>query len=864
MAASIKLTIASHHFKVDVRTESAKQMLFDFTRGFVKVDIQGNNRTVTTFAAANRDRTWFRFHINALEDFYMFARNRNYPKDSMEIEVRPYAELKKIDLQTRPHWVVRPDQEPLIEYLTKPLAANEPKSRMVPLQTGQGKFQPLSSKIKVPGGWKTMGEMQVGTFVTAIDGTKTRVNGVFPQGKKPVYRVTFADGRSTLAGGEHLWKVYYINTVPHKRWRVVDTLEMQRLIAMPNPRVYIPLCDSELGWDAELPLDPYVLGLLIGNGSYTQNTVTYTTRDLETVDTIASKLPVGFDIRLFNQSNENKLECYFVRSPFHKDGPIFKTVIEKLGIHGQNSYTKTIPDVYLHASTEQRWELLRGLLDSDGTLNRDGSGISYTTSSSRLASDVQYLVRSLGGFASLRSRIPTYTHNGEKKKGALSYTVGIHLKKPSMAFKLSRKKDLTNDDNQYSAGLKLRVSSIEYVGEEETQCISVEHSSHLYITDDFIVTHNTFTAVKALSLLSYKFVCILKPKYVEKWVADLSSKDKGILDIKPEEIMVVQGSAALQALTQMAVTAGALDKYKVFIFSNRTYDNYLKAYEQLGSGIEEMGYMLTPDELFEKLQVGVRLIDEVHEEFHANFRLDLYTHVHLSISLSATLISRDPTLLRMYEVAYPSESRYKAPPLIKSATAWGVYYRANPSYKIRTTERGQSSYSHNAYEGSILKNPNFTFNYGWMIKNYLDKGYIKEYEPGNKAIVFASTVAMCTKLTEQLSNWYPDKTVRRFVMGDNYQKNYQDPDIRVTTIGSGGTGHDIKNLTDAHMTNAIDSIQANIQAFGRLRNLLPKETRFFFYTNEGIDKHMNYHKKKSVLMKERALSYASVQYDKQL
>ncbi len=724
MAASIKLIIASHHFKVEVRTESAKEMLFDFTRGFVKVDIQGNNRTITTFAAANKQRTWFRFHINALEDFYMFARNRNYPKDSMEVETRPYAELKKIELKVRDHWTVRPDQETIIDYLTKPVAAHEPKAKMVGLQTGGGKALLMDAKIKTPDGWIINRDIKVGDTVTGWDGEDAKVTGVFPQGVIDSCRLRFDDGREIVCSWDHLWRVYVAGEVSA---RVITTREMESF-------------------------------LLRGKG-------------------------LRIDLHKAHQAD--------------KLAELAAVLNGKRDSHLDYRYT-------LRPKTEEEFDHWTELAWSCGAR---AHGI-------KVAEDKWLLY----------VMIPN---------GSLHTTT-------------------------------ITVVSIRREQPREMQCIAIDHPDKLFITDNWIVTHNTFTAVKALSMLGYKFACIVKPKYVPKWVADLSSKDKGILDIKPSEIMVIQGSASLQALTRMAVTPGELDKYKVFIFSNRTYDNYIKAYELLGLGIEDMGYMVDPDNLFEKLEVGVRLIDEVHEEFHANFRLDLYTHVHMSISLSATLISRDPVLSRMYEVAYPSATRFKTPPLVKHATAWGIYYRNNPSYKIRTTERGQSSYSHNAYEASILKNPNFTYNYGRMIKNYLDKGFVKEYEPGHKAIVFASTVNMCTKLTEQLSQWYPQYSVKRFVMGDDYQKNYQDPDIRVTTIGSGGTGHDIKNLTDAHMTNAIDSIQANIQAFGRLRDLRPKETRFWFYSNEGIDKHINYHKKKSALMKERALSYASVQYENQL
>lgn len=724
MAASIKLTIASHHFKVEVRTEAAKAVIFEFVRRFVKVDIQGNNRTITTFAAANKARSWFRFHINALEDFYMFARNRNYPKESMEIVTRPYIELKKVDLPLQPQWKVREDQVDLIEYLTRPVAAHEPKAKLVGLQTGGGKALPKEAKIRTPDGWVLNKDLKVGDTILAWDGTPSKVDGIFDQGVIDACRLKFDDGRQVVCSWDHLWRMYVDND--------------------PTPLV----CTAR-------DMESY---LLRGKG-------------------------VRIDLHTSASPEQVSALMDLVKGKEHPTVPYMYTLRPK-SQEDLNAWTETAWAAGARAHgiqvAENKWLLY--------VMVSDGSFHTQTTAVVSIRSDVR----------------------------------------------------------------------------QEMQCISIDHPDKLFITDNWIVTHNTFTSVKALSDLGYKVACVVKPKYIANWVESFSGKEKGILALNPKEVMVIQGSSALQALTEMAITPGALDKYKIFIFSNRSFDNYIKAYELLGSSIDTMGYMVNPDELFEKLGVGIRLVDEVHEEFHANFRLDLYTHVHMSISLSATLISRDPVLSRMYEVAYPFNTRYKAPPLKKYTTAYGIYYRNDPNYRIRTSERGQSSYSHNAYEASVLKNPTFTYNYCQMVKHYLDKGFVSNYEKGNKAIVFASTVDMCTKMSEKLSEWYPQYTVKRYVAADDYQSNYQDPDIRVTTIGSGGTGHDIKNLTDAHLTNNIDSIQANIQAMGRLRDLGSKETRFWWYTNLGVPKHVNYHKKKEKLMDERAKSHCSVDYHKTL
>lgn len=365
----------------------------------------------------------------------------------------------------------------------------------------------------------------------------------------------------------------------------------------------------------------------------------------------------------------------------------------------------------------------------------------------------------------------------------------------------------------------------------------------------------TFVALAELAMRGELFVIIVLSQYVGKWVDDIAKT----LKVGKKEILAVKGGNSLQALTHMAVTKGSMKPYKAIIISNRTYENYLRAYERHENDLESFGYMCTPDEIFEKLGVGTRLVDEVHMQFYANFRLDLYTHVPRAISLSATLFSKDPVKERIHQVAYPKTERYNAPPPKKYTDAFAVRYSVNPQWRYKTSYK-EPNYSQNAYEESILKNKDFTNSYFKMIKSYLHRGYVNSYEPGNKAVLFCGTVDMCGKLAEYLQKSYPQYTVKRYVAEDPYKENYLEPDIRVTTIGSGGTGHDVPGLTDNHLTPGLDSIQANVQVLGRLREIPGKQTRFFWYTNTDVPKHIKYDRSKMELMRERAKSCTPLSY----
>lgn len=404
--------------------------------------------------------------------------------------------------------------------------------------------------------------------------------------------------------------------------------------------------------------------------------------------------------------------------------------------------------------------------------------------------------------------------------------------------------DLTDDK-------LLELTSIRKAGTDQVQCIRVEDPEHMYVTDEFIPTHNTMIALTSMAKLKYKFVVIVLAQYVPKWVKDIQE----VLEVSAKEILAVKGGDAMKNLTAMTLDPKSMDPYKAIVISNRTFDMYIKAYEEYGSEISQAGYDCAPDELWQKLGIGIRLIDEVHQHFHANFRFDLYTNIKHAYSLSATLLSRDPLTERFQKIAYPPMERYAEKEIVKYIESVGVMYRINPRWEIKTSYRGLSAYNNNAFEDSLLKYKSLSKAFCEMVADQIQAGYIRYYRPGNKCIVFCSTVDMCTHMAKFLQEKFKDKNVKRYVSADPYQEHYLDPDIRVTTIGSGGTGHDIKGLTDLHLTVAVDSPQAVLQAFGRLRKIEDQSTRCYFYTWEDSPKHMNYHRNKVDLLKQRAKSY---------
>lgn len=376
--------------------------------------------------------------------------------------------------------------------------------------SGMGKAQPIDTIIPTPNGNKKLGDIKVGDYVFDRYGKPTKVLGVYPQGIIDNYKVTFKDGRTTYCNNEHLWNVL----IDGHREKVVKTVDTNYIISWLDSHtkngkrtstIYVPSSQAVDYSVKNFNIDPYVMGSFLGDGCCKEKELTLSSTDIEQVNEIAHligaepikrrqdncswqfKIINGVEYRINNSNMENQ---------YYHTNQFFKGYENNVICY---AYEKSIPNEYKYGSIQQRYDLLQGLFDTDGSIVKSNNryNVGYYTTSKTLANDVAEVLYSLGYSASI---IPNY----HKERICYHVNVLIDNNEKYKLFRLSRKKNIAIEAQSVSK-TKLRhydripIISVDKMPNPcEMVCIYVDNEEHLYLTNDYIVTHNTVRAVGEL------------------------------------------------------------------------------------------------------------------------------------------------------------------------------------------------------------------------------------------------------------------------------------------------------------------------------------------------------------------------------
>ena len=382
--------------------------------------------------------------------------------------------------------------------------------------SGKG-FLP-SERVWFPDRPGVIGEVKPGDEIISATGFPARVLGVYDHENLPLYRVRFDDGTEEICDENHLWTVQYWGRLrrdvgpsgfkdrPVMGWKT-ETVPVRRLASWKPGRlrkryVSVPLTKPvRFSGSAELPIDPYVLGCLIGDGSL-HGTVLLTSHpdDRAVRDRVADRLPPGYFLKRVGSS---KTSYMIVKESGSKTKNAIVTALKDLGLYGKRAEEKFVPSVYKFAGAEVREELLAGLMDTDGTIDRLGHP-SFSTASPRLAEDVRFLVESLGGSATLSVNRTSYPLHGKQLEGLPShdlYIKGFSAEGTARLFRLPRKLARVRELRKRSG--RKHIYSVEQVADRSsypsrTRCITIgktdvvgNPTNGLFLVDHFTVTHNS-------------------------------------------------------------------------------------------------------------------------------------------------------------------------------------------------------------------------------------------------------------------------------------------------------------------------------------------------------------------------------------
>ena len=364
-------------------------------------------------------------------------------------------------------------------------AEQEGKHMVVAKARRKGYEQPYSEPVLTPNGYVPMGSLKVGDLVMNPNGIPVRIGDIVEQGTTEIYEVEFQDGRKVRCGANHLWatcrngkKFYIIRTVDY----------MKRKLKQGSPgKEHYPYKIPELNPlkfdERPITVDPYVLGVLLGDGCICGDQVKFSTADQFIVEELQKRLP-----------------DYLIE---HKEGYTYVIKSKIKGINELNrqlkelqvkvkSYDKFIPEDYKFSSIENRFELVRGLMDTDGSITN--GACNFVSTSEKLIDDLTFILRSLG-IRCKKSKEILGKQNVDFDNGNYSDTRShweLIITTEEDIFKLPRKLEKVRKNRNYNYK-GIGIKSIRKTGEfEQQRCLCIDNENHLYITKDFIPTHNSY------------------------------------------------------------------------------------------------------------------------------------------------------------------------------------------------------------------------------------------------------------------------------------------------------------------------------------------------------------------------------------
>lgn len=713
-------------------------------------------------------------------------------------------------------------QVDFIQFVLK--QANDKKKLAGILSPGTGKMEPVSRKIPTPYGWKYMGDLEIGDEIFGSKGQTIHVEDIFDHGEQDIYKITFSDGRVAFCGKDHLWNVfgdkdntYQITVSTEQMLEDFKVYDEKKARTRKDPHIYqyrIPLLSAPVKYrKRKVPIDPYIVGAFIGNGVGTEKFLSMTCHDDWIPRIICNQY--GFH---WSEYKHHKFRFYDRFQHGIKTVDFFFGFPELL----RYSNERSIPEIYLYNDRISRMRLLCGLLDSNGSISKEENGyeVRYTSTSKTLLKQIQQLVRGLGYI----STITVDKRGREKYVGGFCGTVSIrvphkfkeklfsHPDKWSIAHKAGIEKKDTRQPFKY-----LTIKNIEFSHRERARCIKVDAPDQLYVTEDFIVTHNTFMACYSAIKVGLRTLIIVPTSGIKvQWGETLTN----MFHVDPNKVKLVNSP-------------------KDFI--NVKADFVIAT--QASLGILNNTYDL--EKIMKVNKFGIKVIDEVQMWFHNIIKVDANSNICHNWYLTGTFGRSGDDENTLYQQMFGDLAMFREEqkkPTIFNRKPGNVYgMKPHMHVKMMWTKSRlskeeiksvTSSMRYSEREGKWMR-------YGISIPAYTElvipsdgtmtkflRNVLKVVEMAEKEVTYGKTlilsptIASVNVIASYVEKMFPKKKIGTINSHNSKAENDRvkaECDILISTVKSCGTGFDVKGLSKLIVAEQFKSWILADQVSGRLR-----------------------------------------------
>lgn len=328
------------------------------------------------------------------------------------------------------------------------------------------KAHPYNEKVYTPNGVKKWGDIKIGDELFGTYGNVTKVTNIPFDDITDIYEVTLQDGRKIEASDNHLWKVIDWS----KQEKILSTKELRNSYYRKKGKYkeykyYIPKNEGVRYSYKKVPMSPYLLGLMLGDGCFTQSKH----HNLNFTSTIPDMLEYAKILNLDYVTKDDR--HHSIR--FKNAGKILK----QLDLLDKKGKTKFIPDIYKYNTKNNRLELIRGLMDSDGTTGFGGNP-EFINKSKQLVIDLMEVARSLGINCNMNVVVNS---KGTYYKARFYTDVKLfNLKRKSVKQSITKKR-----------AYKTAITNIDFIGKKQAKCVTVDSKDSCYLIGDYITTHNS-------------------------------------------------------------------------------------------------------------------------------------------------------------------------------------------------------------------------------------------------------------------------------------------------------------------------------------------------------------------------------------